>query len=489
MKKRTTCRLSWIAVLGTVIVPLAGCGGASPSASAPISDTIVVQWNETTLEAIRRTRPGPTVSARMLAIVSTSMYDAWAAYDPVAVGTRLGSQLRQPESARTDANRREAISFAAYRALLELFPTQASLFNSKMARLGYDRTNSTLTPTTPAGVGNAAANALITFRRGDGANQLGDLAPGAYSDYTGYVPVNTETTIVDVNRWQPQRFFFPDGTSRVPGFLTPQWGRVTPFALPRGDSLRGSGPDLYPSSAFSTEIQEIINITAGLDDREKMIAEYWANGPGSVLPPGHWHLFAQYVSRRDNHTLEEDVKLFFILSNAMLDSSIACWDTKIAFDSGRPISMIRHIYRDQTITGWRGPGQGFGPIQGQNWRPWQPASFITPPFGEYTSGHSTFSAAGAEVLERFTGSDTFGLSVTIPAGSSEVEPGRVPSNAVVLSWETFTDAAEEAGMSRIYGGIHFTKGNLDGQAMGREVADLVWNRAQQFFNGTAFPTP
>src|SRR5207249_4418802 len=142
-------------------------------------------------------------------------------------------------------------------------------------------------------------------------------------------------------------------------------------------------------------------------------------------------------------------------ANAMLDASIAVWDGKRHFDSIRPVSLVRHTYAGRTVEAWGGPYQGTRPIDGGQWRPF----LRTPPFPEYPSGHSTFSAAGAEVLRLFTGREDFGASVTIPAGSSHIEPGTVPAHDVVLRWATFDDAANEAGYSRRLGGIHFASGD------------------------------
>src|SRR2546421_9626346 len=117
-------------------------------------DTLVVQWNNAALQAIRNTHPGPPMVARALAILHTCIYDAWAAYDAVAVGTRLGGFLRRSEAERSPNNKEETISYAAYRALVDLFPTEAGLFNALMTKLGYDPTNTSTDVTTPAGVGN-----------------------------------------------------------------------------------------------------------------------------------------------------------------------------------------------------------------------------------------------------------------------------------------------------------------------------------------------
>ena len=114
---------------------------------------------------------------------------------------------------------------------------------------------------------------------------------------------------------------------------------------------------------------------------------------------------------------------------------------------------------------------------------------MTPPFAEYVSGHSIFSAAGAEILKLFTGSDEFGDSVTFAPDSSVVEPGLTPREAVTLTWDTFKAAADQAGLSRRYGGIHFVDGDLDGRAYGHEIGAEDWEVAKTYFNGTATPAP
>jgi hypothetical protein len=249
-----------------------------------------------------------------------------------------------------------------------------------------------------------------------------------------------------------------------------------------------TGPARYGSSEYLEQAQALIDISAGLTDEQKVIAEYWADGPRSELPPGHWNLFAQFVSRRDHHGdrahgLERDVKLFFALTNALADASCCAWDNKRAFNSVRPITAIRVLFRGRPVRAWAGPYQGTKLIDGATWFPYQLASFPTPPFPEYSSGHSTFSAAAAEILKRFTHSDRFGARVTLPAGSSRVEPGAVPTSDVTLSWPSFSDAADQAGISRRYGGIHFEQGDLDRRATGRIVARLAWERAERYWDG------
>ena len=224
-----------------------------------------------------------------------------------------------------------------------------------------------------------------------------------------------------------------------------------------------------------------------------MIAEYWADGPRSELPPGHWDLFAQLVYHRDRTgdselDLDRAVKLFFALTNAIFDAGICAWDNKCAFASVRPITAIRYLFQGQKVRAWGGPGRGTQTIPGEEWFPYQATTFPTPPFPEYSSGHSNFSAAGAEILRLFTGKDRFGASVTFPAGSANFEPGIVPATDITLRWANFSDAAAQAGLSRRYGGIHFEQGDIDARETGRLAARSAWAKALTYFEGTAPPS-
>jgi PAP2 superfamily len=444
------------------------------------NDNVVLRWNATALQAIRNATPppAPPAAARALAITHTAMFDAWVAHDRWAVGTRLGGSLRRPAEERTNANKNEAISFAAYRTLTDLFPGRVADFDRLMSSLRYDPANSSTDPATAAGVGNTAAAALLTYRHDDGSNQL-----AGYTDTTAYAPVNTPDRIVDPSRWQPLQL--PNGA--VQRFSVPHWGQVRPFALSQGSQFRAPPPPAFGSDEHRGEVDELLHFSASLDDRTKATAEYWSDGPRSEQPPGHWCIFAQWVSKRDGNTLDEDVKLFFALTNAQFDASIAAWDSKRFYDNERPITGIRYLKRGQSVKAWAGPGLGTQTILGESWTPYFRPDVITPPFPDHVSGHSTFSAASATVLAAFTRSDRYGASATIPAGSSLIEPGRTPSSDVTLSWSTFSAAADEAGLSRRYAGIHYRAADLDGRIMGRKVGTLATVKAFSYIIGLGGP--
>lgn len=508
----TRRRLLQTAGAGGAALLLPGVATARPAraarAAASPAANVVVQWNKALLQAVRDSKLGPPMVARALAVAHTCVYDAWAAYDRVAVGTRLGDTLRRPARERRYENKVEAVSHAAYRAAVDLFPgSKATVFDALMASLGLDPHNTSRRTTEPAGVGNLAADEVLAFRHRDGANQLGDEPGGRpgvpYSDYTDYRPANDPmdartaldpSTVHDVNRWQPLTYVDVSGALVTPTFVGAHWHVVRPFAMASTSQFRSpSSPARVGSQQFVAQAQELIDVSASLTDEQKVIAEYWADGPRSELPPGHWNLFAQQVAHRDRtgsseHDLDQAVKLFFALTNAIFDAGCCAWDNKVAFDSVRPITAIRWLFRAKEITAWAGPGRGTQRIEGAAWFPYQPTSFPTPPFAEYSSGHSNFSAAGAEILRLFTGSDRFGGSVTISRGRSWVEPGLVPARDVTLTWATYSDAAAQAGISRRYGGIHFARGDLDARATGRAAARRCWATALTYFDGTA-PSP
>ena len=463
------------------VVALSLAGLSVIGSEAVAAPSAVIEWNNAALEAVRVTRAAPPHVARMLAVSHTCMYDAWAAYDADAIGTRLGGKLRRPTGERTDANKTKAINYAAYRALVDLFPSQKPVFDAKMASLGYNPISDTSNQGTPEGVGNVACKAVLDFRHADGSNQLGDLAPGAYSDYTGYQPVNSPETINDPNRWQPLRG--SNGVAQT--YLAPHWGNVVPFALKSLNEYKIKVPNQAGSTAYLEQAKEVLSYSATLNDSQKVIAEYWADGPTSETPPGHWNVFAQFVSQRDGYNVDQDAKMFFAVTNALLDASVWAWGVKRQYDYIRPISAIHYLFNGQSVNAWAGPYQGTQSISGASWRPYQPTTFVTPPFAEYVSGHSTFSASAAEVLKQFTGSDVFGKSETVLAGTSRVEPGTVPANDFTLSWATFTDAADEAGISRRFGGIHFLDGDLEARRVGRLIGSAALKKAKKFFAPTA----
>jgi len=165
------------------------------------NDNVVLQWDEELLQAFRALPPGPTVVARAIHVLHTAIFDAWSAYNPKATATRLGRTLKRPPREATLANKNKAISFAAYKALVDLFPARQFDFAEQMAALGYAVDGSDTS--TAAGVGTTAAQAVVDYSHADGSNQLNGYADTCQP--ACYKPVNTGDTVVDPWRWQPLR--------------------------------------------------------------------------------------------------------------------------------------------------------------------------------------------------------------------------------------------------------------------------------------------
>jgi hypothetical protein len=528
-----------VIAIGMLVALMPAAGAEEPAFDPnPHPHSVAVDWVEAMLLAIELNPPAPTATTWRMWVVTSSMYDAYAAYDRVAMGTVTGNDLDQPVRAHTSANRDRAVSYAAHRALSYVYPAQADIFDSVMALHGYPLGDST-DPTTPDGVGNLAAQAVIDARVDDGSNALNGFAqitsamyPEPYKPYNSADPSSTYSiwgTDFDVNYWTPLRV--PTGTMHDEhgnpihdetnptsytdqSFLTPHWGAVEPFAMTSGDQFRPPGPPKYGSDepytdalgnvstndeAFRSQAAEILEMSGALTDEHKVIAEFWADGPHTWTPPGHWVQMAVGISLRDGHTLGEDVRMYMALTGATLDAGISAWEAKRAYDFVRPATAIQYLYAGQQVLAWAGPNQGAQLIDGSEWRPYQNPTFVTPPFAEFTSGHSTFSAASAAVLSSFAGTDALYDGVTRLGrdydgdgeedlmGRHVVEPGFLmfedgPAATVTLRWDTLWDAADEAGISRRYGGIHFQDGDLRARVVGAQVGAQAYDTAELYWD-------
>ncbi|REJ79744.1 MAG: phosphoesterase [Acidobacteria bacterium] len=510
-------------------------------ATQATAESVATRWNALMLDAIAANPPAPTLVTWRMHLVSSAMYDAWACYDEVALGTRYGGLLRRPAVEHTEANKERAVSHAAFRALSYVYPNQVDWYEDLMEDLGYALSDSR-DPRTPEGIGNLMADAAVASRADDGANASGGFAQITSPTFpTLYAPVNGAEAgsanapggvDFDPNRWQPLRV--PNGTQTdangdpivVPddpssyndqSFLSPHWGAVRPFALTSGSQFLPPAPPQKNSQAeyvdalgntstnhdaWVTQMDEIRERNANLTDEEKILAEFWADGPRTWTPPGHWNQFAEGLSIRDNHDVGQDVRMFFALNAGLHDAAIASWDAKRRYDFIRPISAIQDHYFGQPIQGWGGPDQGTQTILGQEWQPYQSLTFVTPPFGEYVSGHSTFSRTSREILMAFTGSDALYDGVTRLnedydgdgeldlLGQHVAEPGSLmfedgPDQTITLRWFTMLEASDSAGESRRHGGIHFQDGDLWGREMGRQIGQQAYALAEAFWTGDA----
>ena len=452
------------------------------TASTARAASIVTEWLDDAVPVANEVAWEPTVSARFFAILSTAIYDTWTAYNLRAVGVVSGIEPESRGGPANEANKREAISHAAYTVLLALAPQRRRALAERMAALGYDP----YATTAPAEVGRSAALAVLARFRADGANE-----PGAFADTTGYRAKGAE----QADAWQPIPSF---GKPQLP--TTPQWRRVLPFALRRADQYRPPPPPAPGTAEWSQQIKTEIAVAGALTDAEKATAEYW-NEWGSA-PASHLIELTTFAANLRGLRTDDDVKLFFVVSNALLDASIAAWDAKYVYDYVRPITVI-HAMGDAPIKAWRprslpailaysspattaalgatASPAGIAEMKAADWEPYLP----TPPFPSYVAGHSTFCAAWAHVMTLAMGSSELNFRKTVKhlyVEQSELAP------PVTLDYPTYEAAAEACGRSRIWGGVHWPDDIARGADLGRNVGENAWDRAQQYLLGTASPS-
>ena len=387
-----------------------------------LASDMVLKWNEVLLEAIRVDRTAPPLAARDMAIVHVAIYDAVNAiektYEPYAVDPR-GMKGASPEA---------TVAAAAHRALVDLFPAQQPTFDQALTdSLAIVPDGSS--ENKGVALGRFVAKQILAIRSDDGAS--------AEVPYT----VGSEP-----GDWQPT----PPAFQQPP--LLPQWPAVEPFALHSGAQFQPPPPPDLTSAEYTAAFDQVKELGA-VDSPTRtadqtQIALFWINGPGTATPPGHWNVIAQVAAEQAGNTLLENARLFALLNIAEADAGIVSWDAKYAYNFWRPVTAIRAADIDGNPATVADPA-------------WTPL-IATPPFPAYTSGHSTFSAAAAAVLADFFGTDEFAFTLESenPAAADR-------------SFTSFSQAAEESGLSRIYGGIHWSFDNAQGLVTGDAVGHFV----------------
>lgn len=305
-------------------------------------------------------------------------------------------------------------------------------------------------------------------------------------------------TLTDVDKWTPLKF-----GETVKNYLTPEWGTNNQGILDSETftDLLSKTNQLFPtSSQYESEMKDVANITSNLTDEQKMLAEFWAGGPGTVTPPGMWFVFLDIVIRSNNIKLVNEIKNYTILCSGLYQAGISAWRLKRDNMQARPIQKIRQYLYNQSISqSWNTYTNN---DKGQFWLPYQELNFVTPPFPDFVSGHSTFSSSSAKLFCYLLGTDMINLqnpvinndilqylcptlnssstanfslnNFFIFPNTSTVESG-VPSTSINLNWVCWTEISRSSGKSRIYGGIHIESSNQGGLYLGSMIGDQIWN--------------
>ncbi|MEJ2069401.1 MAG: phosphatase PAP2 family protein [Syntrophobacterales bacterium] len=395
------------------------------------SADVINDWWDIAFDAVRVDNTCPPVAARTFGIMGASIFDSVNAIDR----TYEVYKVRTAPIWR-NASQEAAVATAAYLCLSKLFPRQSfqSQYQESLAAIPWGKGK-----LKGIVLGTLVSTKMLIWRAFDGSNRT-----------VNYQPTNPPVP----GRWQPT----PEAYDP---FWGPQWGKVTPFAITSGDQFRAPPPPDLNSPEYTAAFNEVKEIGAKNSStrtaEQTQIAQFWSNQDYTETPPGHFIDIALDVADSQGLTLAEKARLMGLLGIAEADAGIAAWDTKVFYDTWRPSTAI-------TATGDLADNNP-GTIEDPNWK----SVYDNPPFASYVSGHTVFGWAWAAVMADFFGTDEIEFSTT----SDTLGPD------VIRYFDSFSEAATENGLSRIYLGVHFPFDNDFGIPLGEQIGDYVFANYMQ----------
>jgi hypothetical protein len=455
--KKPVIALACITVLGAVAWPSPALSRSlvPRQASAP---NAVIAWNANAGDAALAAciSPGndPLHESRLYAMMHVAIHDALNAIDrtskPYAYHSRKLAKGASPDAAVASAARNVLLPVIADLP----FPTDCRTEGIRSVMTDYDEALAAI----PSGqakqrgiaLGQAAAAAILKLRVNDGSDQ-----PLFDPDY----PQGTE----------PGEYRFTPGFEEMGVFL-PLWGTVTPFVLKNSAQFNPGPPYPVSSAEYTVDFNEVkrlgtdgVSFPSARTADQTQIALFWVESS-----PLAWNRLAREVALDRDVGLWESARLFGLLNMAMADGYIGSWYTKFqTYNYWRPVTAIRLAATDGNPD----------TVADSDWTP----LVTTPPIPDYDSGHAVQGGAAAEVLKRFFGTDQVDFTAcsrTLPAGQTCTDPA-----PVLRSFHSFTQAADENGLSRILVGFHFRKAVEEGIAHGRKIADRAVDRAMRPIGG------
>ncbi|MEM6407436.1 MAG: hypothetical protein AAF700_03355 [Pseudomonadota bacterium] len=437
---RSSGSLAAVSALGGLAAcsaPLSSSNSYINGVIAPGRNTTVFTWTDIMLQAIRNQSVPPPPATRSFAMAHVAGFTAVNAIKP-----RYDDALQVgpgPTGADLDAAYASAFATALGESLRASFAPDLRRFLSSRPSGEATRAG--------AEWGRRVGQALIKARAQDGSE------PSRATLYLGRYPRRD-----GILKWSPTGPFYDAGSG--PGFATfargllPGWGDVTPWVMrSKAQFLAVDFPEAG-SAEFARQLEKVRRL--GASDSairtadERQIAFFWEDGPRGVTPPGHWQIIAMDILQRRNLDIVDQARAFALLSMGQADAAVTTWHSKYTHDIVRPETFIRQRAAN------RDPG----------WKTLIP----TPGFPAYTSGHSTFSAVSARMLARLIGTDRVNFSSTAP----DLVNWPVELTGVRRSWSSLSQAADEGGASREFGGIHWEADNVEGLRVGRDLADFTF---------------
>jgi len=421
-----------------------------------------------------------TLILRYTTLLTNAWFDAVAPYHPTAVGVYTRIDQRMTEETNHDKN--VALAYASYQVLMSLLPSRQAAWDAMMLSAGLNPAVQSTDTSTPEGLGFVAGKGVVEARENDGMNQRGNEGDKiyhrtAYADYTDYRPKNTAYRLRFPSRWQPSIITNGTGLFKVQQFVTPQLKNVVPYSYSSPDEFRSPLPinsKIWNFQGYKQQALAVLEVSANLTDDQKLKAEFFDNKFNSL---GFSAVHAAMMNQLD---LIEFVHLDFLVNLAAFDTSIAIWKEKYRHDAVRPFSAIGHLFGDQYVTAWGGPGKGtVSDLPANEWKSYMNVA----DHPEYPSASASFCAAHALAARTYLDSDALNWTIPHAQGSSNVEPGVTPVADTSISFATWTDFETDCGDARVWGGVHFPDAVPAGQAIGREIGARVVAFVYQHING------
>lgn len=384
----------------------------------PARADIVTEWNQAAMQYINDNGISNQHGSRLMAMVHVAMYDAINAcsqtHEPFLYARRVPAGTSREAAAATAALYVLSLSYPAGSAQF------GSLYSQQMQNLPRD-----MSVMRGVALGRTVAKAVYLWRKGDGSAEANIDWPNG-------------TEVGEYRAMPGQRA------------LLPGWGQVKPFGMLRSDQFRLPGPPPLDSYEYARDLNEVKQIGSKTSStrtaEQEAIAKFWPTGI-----PGIWNKVALQIAQQKGNSLEQNARLLALLHVTMADASVTGWNNKYHYNFWRPMHAIRLAGQDGNDATTADPA-------------WEPL-LMSPPFPEYVSGHSMTCASAATVLAAWLGSDEWTFEVTSVANP------QLPPRQFTSLWA----AAREAGISRIYGGIHFNFSNTEaliaGKALGAYIAD------------------
>ena len=407
--------------MSTLVVCLLG-------SSLAFGSNAVLEWNEQAINATRLARNPPPMSSFFFATFHAAIFDA------VNGITRTHNGWLVNEPAPAGANMDAAVAGAAHTVMIALWSATS---NPRNLQAAYEKALAAIPD------GQAKTDGIAW------GEHVGQLVLKKVADSGYNKPIPGKYTSAEQGKWRETPVQFRPA-------LLPFWGKVTPFVLTSQDQFRPPPPETLGSEAYAEELAFVAKHgardNADRTEYQTLSTPFWNDDLGTSTPPGHWNMVAEDLVRRKNLSVPDAARLFALLNFGQADSAISCWEAKFYYNVWRPETALREM--NPEINAKMKADPDFIP------------NMPSPPFPSYTSGHSTFSAAAARTLALYFGTDDIEFSVT-----SDALPGSV------RSFKKLSDAQKEAGMSRVWGGIHTMSDNLEAQKAGVKIADWVIEHA------------